>query len=348
MKSKFNFILFAVLALASTALYAQSPNYNVTAFFPSSSNVSIENLNNLGEFVGFYYPSGAQGPSQAFLYSNGELKPFLGALAEPGDSGASDINDASQVVGYYTTASGEEHAFLYSGGNITDLGTLEGQTGESAALGINNVGEIIGQSKTKDSLYHAVIFRQDKIIDLNLFGGYEYFDGFAYLINDHGEIGGQVSSPNFFQDAFVYKDKLITDLTKIICPKNGFTLGEISRITNSGQVLGNCQQADNNLLAFIYNIAKETYSILEKEGYMIDATDMNEAGQIVGVAYTTNSTGSFPFLTTDGIQYTNLNDLIPPEYVTYVLQPFKINNQGQIMAGLGMSQGGGAILTPVN
>jgi probable HAF family extracellular repeat protein len=83
-----------------------------------------------------------------------------------GNSFAYGINDAGQVVGYFTTAGGAEHAFLYHSGTMIDLGAPPG--GNSYAYGINDAGQIVGYSTTADGAEHAFLYNDGTIIDLGV------------------------------------------------------------------------------------------------------------------------------------------------------------------------------------
>jgi probable HAF family extracellular repeat protein len=61
-----------------------------------------------------------------------------------GGTGASDINDMGEVVGYYLTAAGG-HGFLYNGGVYTTLDDPSAISGATFARGITNNGQIVGE-----------------------------------------------------------------------------------------------------------------------------------------------------------------------------------------------------------
>jgi probable HAF family extracellular repeat protein len=142
-------------------------------------------INNAGQVVGYNNPG-------AFLYSNGVMSE-LGTLG--GWSMALGINDASQVVGCYSTnGGGVLHAFLYSNGTMTSLGG-------GVAYGINNAGQVVGQN----GVNHAFLYSNGVMTDLNSLidpaSGWTLED--ANAINDNGQIVGYGIGPDGNADAYL-------------------------------------------------------------------------------------------------------------------------------------------------
>jgi probable HAF family extracellular repeat protein len=106
-------------------------------------------VNNANQVVGA--STTADGHVSPFLYDHGAMRD-LGILDGGADGLALALNDAGQVVGYFTTDStaSQTHAFLFSDGVMRDLNDLvpagSGWT-LTSALGINNAGQIIGQGR---------------------------------------------------------------------------------------------------------------------------------------------------------------------------------------------------------
>jgi len=129
-------------------------------------------------------------------------------------SGAYDVNDSSQVVGYLRDKhySSTTYAFRYSPGDgIDDLSYFSGgvRANASVAYGINNFGSVVGNARV-DTEY--LPFRND--------GSYSYFlgsnivSGKACAINDHGVVVGQAEGEtNSF--AFIYDSAGFRDLNTL-------------------------------------------------------------------------------------------------------------------------------------
>jgi probable HAF family extracellular repeat protein len=130
-------------------------------------------------------------PYHAFLYRNGVMHD-LGALPGGFFSSASGINRSGQVTGSADTSQGNFHAFLYDNGTMRDLGTLPNGF-QSFGQAINKNGEIVGYGSVGSvSDYHAFVYKDGKMHDLNnlIPSNSGWFLGFAYAINDRGQITG--------------------------------------------------------------------------------------------------------------------------------------------------------------
>jgi probable HAF family extracellular repeat protein len=94
-------------------------------------------LNNLGELIGNSTYGTCDGSMYGFVWNGTAIVPFLPPPPPPGfivgyDSGATDINDAGQVVGWTSLCCGPPngwtHPFLYSAATgLVDLGSLFGE-----------------------------------------------------------------------------------------------------------------------------------------------------------------------------------------------------------------------------
>jgi probable HAF family extracellular repeat protein len=130
-------------------------------------------------------------PYHAFLYSHGAMHD-LGTLPGGFFSNATAINQFGQITGSADNSEGNFHAFLYEHGVMRDLGTLPNGF-QSFATAMNKHAQIVGYGSV-DSInnFHAFVYRNGKMQDLNnlIPSNSGWFLGFAFGINDHGQITG--------------------------------------------------------------------------------------------------------------------------------------------------------------
>jgi probable HAF family extracellular repeat protein len=110
------------------------------------------------------------------------------------DSGANDINDAGQVVGWSTDETADMVPFIYADGSMRHLGDFDGYTAFGEAKAINNAGLVVGWARYSWSeATDAFLYIDGRMRDLNrLVDG---ADGWtvveAYDINDAQQILGK-------------------------------------------------------------------------------------------------------------------------------------------------------------
>jgi probable HAF family extracellular repeat protein len=326
--------LFLTLLLGGSFPVTAEILYSVTDLGTFGGDFSVGfGLNDAGQVTG-YSPSTSNGPSHAFLYSNGQMRD-LGTLGGRYSAGRS-LNTAEQVTGFSETSTGQEnnHAFLYSNGQMRDLGTLPGGV-DSIGLGINNAGQVVGTSRLAPTLEHAFLYSNGQLRDLNdlvdprlgitLLG--------ATAINDNGQI--------LAVRYLLSSNGQMTDLGTLGGDR---TYG--SGLNNAGQVTGYSGTSGNG----------PDHAFLYRSGQLIDlgtlggrnsgGLSINEAGQVVGYSDT-----PFPvdhaFLYSNG-QMRDLNSLIDLRLGITLREATAINDSGQIVAnGIGETGGRAYLLTPV-
>jgi probable HAF family extracellular repeat protein len=285
----------------------------------NGSSSFAESINSNAQVVGRYTVSGV---NHAFLWSGGSLMQDLGVLAGYSQSEAKQINASGQTVGFVGSGSSTQ-AFLYSGNSLQGLG------GTSVAWAINTKGQICGYAYT-NGVQHAVLWNSGVLKDLGTFGGdssaaYAINDigqvagnivtgsiTRAYLYSgsspqDIGTIGGNNSATESMNNAgqivgfsettttgvyhaFLFSDNSIQDIDTLNSP-NSAAFG----INNNGWVVGG-YTTNNNGHGFVY-IGKQMYDlnallINPNSGWtLVDATAINDAGQIVG--YGSNPSGQY-------------------------------------------------------
>jgi probable HAF family extracellular repeat protein len=176
------------------------------------------------------------------------------------------------------------HAFLKNPGQaMQDLGTLGGSVSE--AWRINDIGQIIGDSGTTYGYINGFLINPGEAMqDLGpLIGNRSE----AWGINNNGQIIGQAFTATGLQHAFLINPgEAMQDLGTL-----GGGRSEAWGINNNGRVVGN--SSINSLgesHAFIWTKSggmKDLNTLVTNipDGvYLLDATAINDAGQIVGQA----------------------------------------------------------------
>ena len=200
-------------------------------------------LNNTGVIAGYR-------DRRAFIWNNGVttdlalLQNFAGAV------GASDINNANQVVGYAELPgiyAGITRAVIWNNGAILDLGTLPDDT-HSSASSINDAGQVVGASSysyTSTGLLRSLSTRgflwsngvMTDIGNLDPNSTYTY----ASSINNVGQIVGNTRLPAKGAEparaaAFVWNNGAMTNLNLVLGRDGCYA----SAINDVGQIVGRC------------------------------------------------------------------------------------------------------------
>ncbi len=240
------------------------------------------------------YPVGpnGNGATKAFRWQNGQMTDLGALLAAPDEeSHAYATNDSGQVVGKSKaqdqTGGFWDHAFLYSGGTMKDLGTLgpSGSPGESVAYGINASGQVVGEADLEDfGGTHAFLWENGQMRDLGtLAGSYSV----AYDINDNGQVVGESASRGF-----LWQSGAMTELVGITP----------SAINDSGQVVGSAcifdggeEGCSDRARTWENGQTSDLNDLIDPaSGWTLrEATDVNDAGQIVGTGEVNGETHAF-------------------------------------------------------
>lgn len=157
---------------------------------------------------------------------------------------------------------------------VTDLGTLDGS--DSFAADVNEFGQVVGVSRTTNGALHAFLYSCGIMTDLSTLGGTV---SSAAGINAARQVVGNAQIPGTTPHAFLYSGGTMTDLGTL-----GGSRSAAAGINAAGQVVGNAQIPGSPSHAFLYSGGTMTdrNDLLPAGVTLLSATDINDAGQIVG------------------------------------------------------------------
>jgi probable HAF family extracellular repeat protein len=176
----------------------------------------------------------------------------------PGDSDAAAvaINDRGQAAGGSSpicgplSPAGSAHAVLWQDGVVTDLGSFGGVM-SNVALAINNRGQVVGASDLPgDTTSHAFLSENGAMTDLGTLPG--DFLSVAWGINDEGQVVGESCDVNGNCRAFLWQDKVMTDLNTLVDPGSSLYLIVAQTINSRGEIVGEAfDQSTGDVPAFL-------------------------------------------------------------------------------------------------
>ena len=240
-----------------------------------------EAINEYGQIAGMSTLTTPPTGGRAVLWDNGGVTNLTPALGQGETSSANGINDAGEVVGTMNST-----PFIWRNGVITALGDLGGG-GPGTAFDINNAGQAVGSSYTGQTA-HAFLWENGVMTDLGVLPGDE--DSGASAINNVGQIVGSSgrTDPDTYETfyrPFIYENGV---MRSVPVPSSDSFGGDIN---DAGVVVGTMRAggAVSPHHAFIYadGVVTNLNSLIPAGTglHLAYATGINNAGQIVGVAY---------------------------------------------------------------
>lgn len=242
-----------------------------------------------------------------FRWQNGKMA----ALATLGgnNSFATTANNRGQITGYAETNTQDPNCiapqvFDFEGviwgpkeGQIQELPPYRGDA-IAAAFGINDKGQAVGGSGicgpfNPSSFTHAVLWQNGTVKNLGSLGGAML--NAALIINNRGEV---VGASDLAGDA-VYHAFLWTENTGMqdLGTLPGDSVSSAESINEKSQAVGfSCDQNGNCRAVLWKNGVATDLNSLVLPGttlYLVNASDINDRGEIAGYAYDT-STGDSP------------------------------------------------------
>jgi probable HAF family extracellular repeat protein len=304
-------------------LYREGVLLDITP--PNGISASAWDINNSGDVVGSVSFCDSLTPNcssrgQGFILRNNTYT-ILGTLGGE-QSHARSINDSRQVTGFSHIAgqppalSGDEHAFILQNGTMQDLGPSIG-TPSSQGLAINATGQVAGRGNSG-----AFLFTN---------GSATFFEprGFARDINNAGHVVGNFSiSDDGSGRAFLFSGGVRQDLGTL---KQEHTFSSANALNNVGQIVGvssNSSFSSADQRAFIYsNGAMQDLNLMipAGSGWVLKiATDINDAGQIVGNGVKNGEDRAFLLTPTQPMLMVDpANKAITVESVSFLAGPFR-------------------------
>ena len=255
---------------------------------------------------------------------------------------ANAVSNSGSVVGAANLPGDtESHAFLWSKGVKSDLGTLGGPN--SGAMSLNERGEVVGtaDTSTPDPLGEDLcvngnliclpfLWRDGRMVPLPTLGGN---NGFGIGINSRGQVAGDVE--NTTPDPTCPSPSVQLELRPVIWEKGeieqelptigGDPDGFVFAINDNGQAVGITGDCIGPHHTVLWNNGTPT-DLGTPGGLLLFPADINNRGQIVGQAVSSDGTVEVAFLWQNGV-LTELGTL-PPDVISLAMG---INDKGQIV-----------------
>jgi probable HAF family extracellular repeat protein len=269
-----------------------------------NSSINWNGINDRGEAVGMSETSvpdpngedlcgfGTHLTCLPFFWQNNHMHalPTVG-----GNNGqASAVNNFGQVAGYAengvvdstcpagVTNNRVDLPVMWTKGNAQALPTI-GTDPDGVAFGINNQGQAVGYSGTCTSANYAVLWENGTatpLADLGTPGA------IAYAINAHNQIVGQAVNSEGTALAAIWQNNTVTSLG-ILLP--GDVASFATSINNRGQVVGSSFDSTSSWSHGLLWQNGKMYDLntlfpANSNLYVISASNINESGQIAGMA----------------------------------------------------------------
>jgi len=238
----------------------------------------------------------------AFLWEDG-VWTDLGLMPGLNESMAEDIDAAGRIVGHcFTLGGGNNVGFLWEDGTMTDLGNLGGYV---RPYDINLAGQVVGRCRATQPggglESRGFLWEAGTMVTLQPLPGHDFTQAFG--ISEGGRIAGSswytIPPYNFSVDrAVTWLDggEQIFDLGRTpgppVCSGEPFYPDNIALAVNdNGLAVGHaqCIASGGSLAAFVWQdgVMHNLNDLIPPgSGWeLIKATDVNDAGQIVGFGF---------------------------------------------------------------
>ncbi len=223
----------------------------------------------------------------------------LGGIPSAPDSGAIDINNRGEIVGYSKDATMFRRPFLWRSGVMIDLGTPT-TSARAVASGINDSGEVVGSYGDPDEFnwqaFHWSPAGGVTTLNRSLYPGLPFDSDYtarANAINKVGIIAGLVESrplddsiphaPCFRSLPVRWPNRLASPQI-LHCTAAGEESNSATDINNSGWIVGTDGNGSSADVPFIWKAGITTTLPSPNPGTSVHAVGINEKGTVVGYA----------------------------------------------------------------
>ncbi|MBP9063612.1 MAG: DUF3466 family protein [Aquabacterium sp.] len=259
--------------------------------------------------------------AQGASYDVVVIQPPLG-----GSSGVRAISESGDIAGYYYEAPSNYYTRQFAaigGQSIVPMGWVN-TSSSSAALDVNANGQVLWANLSWDyNGPNSVLYNSQS-------NSYTTLPGLARSINEAGVVAGTSFTPGRVHSAaYVYSQGNLVTLGDL---DGGLQQVSAASINNHGTVVGVARIAADGLIdgvarAYVYD-AQGMTNLGTLGGLASGATDVNDAGLIVGSSTVAGTEASHAFMYQGGQMF----DLGVPEGASSSWA-IAVNNAGQILVG---------------
>jgi probable HAF family extracellular repeat protein len=309
----FSISLYANLVEGTDRITIGDLNLELGTLGGKNSSINWNGINDPGEAVGMSETSvpdpngedvcgfGTHLICLPFLWQNGVMKalPTVG-----GNNGqASAINNKGQVAGYAENGVVDSTCPPDTMNDYVDLPVVwDKEQGKSKALalptigsdpdgvayGINNQGQAVGYSGNCTTVNYAVLWENGTATALPNLG---YPSAIAYAINSYGQIVGQAVNSDGTPLAAIWQNNTVTALGGLL---PGDVASFATSINDYGQAVGSSFNSNNGAswsrgLIWQNGVTIDLNTLFPASShlYVISASNINDSGQIAGMALET-------------------------------------------------------------
>ncbi len=297
--------------------------------FPPPATIGT-GINDLGHIVGYYTQCGGAEGNEAFLWTPESglltLDPPMGVWS----ARASDVNEASQIVGVMSVSGVGDRGFVWEAGEWMEL-SPDGEGIHAGAYGNNALGQVTGyRDHGDDKGYARYAFRWEGGTFMDIPPSYGTVSVGTEVNHPGWVVGWMGTATNIDSHAFLWEDGQVIDLGVI---PGGYT-SEASAVNVCAEVVGKGRLSHADPPGWVWHAFYWTDGDMTDLGTLpgynrSTANDINDAGQIIGYCFYPDPNDRRPFIWQDG-EMTDLNELISPESEVYITSALAINNSGQV------------------